>query len=286
MKKNQLQYSTVIGVATRLKHCFEALDVKMPDLEIERLSHFINIVYGTRNRAFHDVGHALGVGTGCTAIGQLAALFHDVVYLQVDRSRLNELRSLFGVFDPGDSLELTIPAQETLERDPWRHALVTLFGFKAGQKLGPFTGVNEFLSGWVAVQKLKNLVEAKELIQILACIEATIPFRGEQDAPSASEKLLANLRAASDLLAVNLNVTELEESIGEAVRVSNNDVMGFGLQEPEVFIYNSWALLYEGNPALQNDYYTLIKYREPLLRLESFLGSLNPRKIFLTYKNI
>ena len=278
------EYSSVVVVAKYLQECLGNLDIQVGKAECENLSCFLNQVYSTRNRAFHDVSHAIEVGEGASPIGQLAALFHDVVYIQVDRSRLPELRSLFGVFDPCDKLELELPSEETLARDPWRKAVVTLFGFSAGQRLGVFSGLNEFLSAWITLQKIRTFLTNKQVLQIITCIEATIPFRADQEGITVVEKLRANLVRAGSILRVEFDEAELDFAVREAVRVSNNDVRGFGLQEPEVFIYNSWALLYENNPSLQNNLFSVVKYREPLQKLEAFLGGMSSKKLFLSYK--
>ncbi len=280
----QLQFSAIIQVASTIQECFEAVGVKLHAHEYEKLSCFINQVYGTRNRAFHDVDHALDVGNGCAPITRLAALFHDVVYIQVDHSRLPELRAAFGVFNPGEALELTLPTSEVIARDPWRQALLTIFGFKPGQKLGVYSGINEILSAWVAVQKLQAHLTPKHLLQIIACIEATIPFRGEMEAPTMAERLKPCVVDAFSLFGLNASKNEIDTIVTEAIHMANNDVIGFGMEEPEVFIYNSWALLYENNPSLQNGLYSITRYREPLQKLEAFLSNLSPKKIFNRYE--
>ena len=279
----KIEMSPIVEVASTFHLAFDELGIKVSPIDCEVLGRFISAVYGTRNRAFHDVGHATEVSLKCGPLSTLAGLFHDVVYKQIDQARLIEVRSLFGVFDPGESLELTIPADEILARDPWRRAIVYIFGFKAGQKLGPFTGMNEFLSAWVAIQKLNKLLSPAQMLHVIACIELTIPFRGEQDNPSVPEKLKANVQSAAKLLQVKMSNQEVDEIVLEAVKLSNNDIKGFGRETPEVFIYNSWALLYEGNPALQNNYYTVTKYREPLQKLLGFMSTLNPKKVFYQY---
>jgi|GEM_PF-154183 len=278
-------FSTLVEVAAVLRDAFSDLGAVVTPYECEKLSCFLNASYGTRSRAFHDVRHALEVGKECTSTGKLAALFHDVVYLQVDHGRLPELRSSFGVFDQGESLELTIPGEEVLRRDIWRQAVVGLFGFTSGQVIGVYSGLNEFLSAWVAVQKLGSHLETKHVLDIVACIEATIPFRGEKESPSVSELLAHRLSRVYQQFGISATEVAIDDVVRESVKVSNYDVEGFGLESPDVFIYNSWALLYESNPPLQQNLYSIVKYREPLQRLEAFFDGLNSRKIFLKYKN-
>lgn len=279
-----LVYSPIVEVAQIFEKAFTGLGIQATRNEFEALSCFINEVYGTRNRSFHDVHHAILVGTGCTSWGQIAAIFHDCVYIQVDRSRHSELRKLFGVFNPGEKLGLYIPSEDVLKRDPWRVALTQLFGLKSGSRIDPYSGINEFLSAWVCIQKLRDKLDDEILLKIVACIEATIPFRGLREVVSAAEELALSLRSASFTLGVSFSDETIDQIVKESVRIANNDVEGFGLEEPEVFIYNSWALLYEGNPALQNSFYTISKYRQPLQKLDQFLSGLNAKRIFREYK--
>ena len=278
-----LEYSSISIVAKRLQEAFHELKVSITTHECELLSCFLNDVYGTRNRAFHDVNHALTVGKGCSPLGVLAGLMHDAVYLQVDRAHLPDLRTLFGIFDPGEKIELILPSEEIIKKDVWAQAIVSLFGFTPGQKLGVFSGLNEFLSGWIALKKLSPYLKNEQLIHILANIEATIPFRGNFKNPSVPERLKSNIKNAAKILKCEMSDAAIDQILKESIAVSNNDVEGFGLEEPQVFIYNSWALLYESNPTLQNNYFSIVKYREALQRLEGFLSTLNPTDIFLQY---
>jgi hypothetical protein len=279
----EFEYSSIVVVARELQFCFAELNIAISPLELEKLSCFINDVYGTRNRAFHDVKHALSVGEGCSALGKLAALMHDVVYLQIDHSRLPELRSLFGIFDPKNCLELVIPFG--LEGNFWAEAVVGVFGFNSGEKITTHSGLNEFLSAWAAIQKLSTYLNTHQLLAVVAGIEATIPFRGDQQNPSVSEALEENLEAINKHLSIGLTYSEIRAAVLESVKISNNDIQGFGLEEPENFIHSSWALLYEGNPALQNSYFTITEYREPLQRLETFYSNMKPTQIFLHYES-
>lgn len=280
-----LEYSTIVSVAQTLEAAFKECGTSQDRIIYESLSVFINQVYGTRNRSFHDIFHAIEVGQGCNGIGKLAALFHDVVYIQVDRSRTEGLRKCFGIFDPKEKLELTIPSEEVLNKTPFAQSICALFEVLPGETLRPLTGLNEFLSTWVMIQKLHSFFPAKTILSIACCIEATIPFRtktlDDLTIPQWSEIKLINASALENTL---FQEDEIRAVVSESVRVSNNDVAGFGMEEPDVFIYNSWALLYEGNPSLQNSFYTLSSYKEALLKLQFFLESMSPRKIFRSYE--
>ena len=196
-----LDYSPIVVVAKLVSKVFSDLGLEGSPLFYEELSVFINHVYGTRNRTFHDVYHALEVGEGCAPIGKLAALFHDVVYIQVDRSRSPALRDCFNVFDPKEGLELKIPEEDVLTGDPWRVAITTLFGVKPGDTLKPFSGINEFLSAWVAIQKCRTHISNGDLLKLILCIEATVPFRTKtKEGLSIPEQSAVRLVAAAEVL--------------------------------------------------------------------------------------
>jgi len=52
----------------------------------------------------------------------------------------------------------------------------SIFGFKSHQTLLPFAGLNEFLSAMLACRELEKSLTLKQLVRIVVCIEATIPF--------------------------------------------------------------------------------------------------------------
>jgi len=274
-------HSSVTRAALQIRDCLVKLGYQPDLLACETLSRFIHLTMSTRNRAFHDMDHAFEVSEGCSPIGQLAALFHDVVYIQVDRSRLTELRSLFSVFDPGEELNLTLPNYSVIERDPWRKAVLAVFGFQPGQTLTPYSGLNEFLSAWVCCEKLRTLVDSWDLLRVLACIEATIPFRGvDEKGNTPSSKLFMQLKNAALVFDLKPTDDDLSETVQFAIEVANSDVRGFAAQDPAEFVFNSWALLYENNPSLQSTYYLTSQYREALQKLEGFYSQLAVEKIF------
>lgn len=285
-QKDLSAFSSVTRAALQVKDCLVELGYQPDLLECEKLSRFIHLTMSTRNRAFHDMDHAFEVAEGCSPIGQLAALFHDVVYIQVDRSRLMELRSLFSVFDPGEELRLTLPNYSVIERDPWRKAMLAVFGFQPGQTLTPYTGLNEFLSAWVCCEKLRTILKEWDLLRVLACIEATIPFRGvDEKGTTPSAKLLTQLKEAAKVFDLDPSEKELTETIHFAIEVANSDVRGFAAKDPAEFVFNSWALLYENNPSLQSTYYLTSQYREALQKLEGFYSQLAVEKIFRKYED-
>lgn len=105
----------------------------------------------------------------------LAALFHDLVYYQLDDGFPAHSAHLLDnvTREDGDALVLQpIPADDTE-----RALCAAVFGFAPNQVLPLYGGMNEFLSAVVAARLLHAHMGVADLIAVLACIEATIPFR-------------------------------------------------------------------------------------------------------------
>lgn len=72
----------------------------------------------------------------------------------------------------------------------------------------------------------------------------------------------------------------------EAVEIANRDVLGFAEPNPRRFLSETWLLIEESNAPLINvGVYTLQDYRNALLRMEAFFGSLKAEVIFHRYAN-
>lgn len=249
--------------------------------EAEKMAFLVADAMSTRNRDFHDLEHALAIASTHTAIGKFAGLFHDVVYVQIDRARLLELRALIAPCIPADNLSLKLTA--TLLRDKDIATIANVFGFKKGVEIGPFSGINEFLSALAAWRTLKNHLQMRDLLGIVACIEATIPFRTPADDCLTAE-LGVRLLAAGKAVGEDLPAPFVEKILKAAVEIANQDVSGFASSDPGLFVHQSWALLYETNPELQQRFYTLGGYMIAIHKMDSFFNALNTSSVFRHYK--
>jgi hypothetical protein len=164
-----------------------------------------------------------------------------------------------------------------------------IFGFKPGQSLPLFGGMNEFLSAVVAVRLLQPHLQMRNLITIIACIEATVPFRGIDAGGHDAVSLLAGrIREQSRRLLETLSDEEIGRHVAQvmldAVEFANRDVDGFAEPDPGKFLSATWQLIEESNaPLAAVGVYTLQDYRSALSRMEKFLGGLNPEYIFHHY---
>ena len=258
----------------------------------ERLAPIAEIVIQSMTgvwRRFHTVDHVFMVGGQLDPVEQLAGLFHDVVYLQVDqRIPLNLAQHItpfireIPTFEVGAPERLCIRDAADCRADPKFLAVRRLFGLDFGDVLSPFAGQNEFLSALVAAQVLAPTFPPAAVAQVIACIEATIPFRlAEPGKPTASEILHTRLAALSVELQFGWSPTDVDDVVRRAVRLANRDVQGFGSDDVAIFLDDTWHLIPETNHnLLVSPTYTVRDYRTSLQKMAGFLGSLRPEAVF------
>jgi hypothetical protein len=207
------------------------------------------------DRVYHTMQHILDIMRDIDADGDehaipvLAALFHDVIYLNADRDLSAvqaEILSNILVQDPDDDkpLVLQIPVV-----DPSINMVRLLFGFD----LRPGQGYNEYLSALLAVRVLSPYLSLKHLIQLSACIEASIPFRPLIDSTTSMERLYERLEHTNRECNAGLSEPELVETARMAAFFSNCDLGSFCQTDASVFLNNTWKLLPEWKPALLSE---------------------------------
>ena len=273
------------------QECLEKLIWAMARLQVEvDLAQMYNIAElivqpMTGNwRYFHTPQHLIEVGGEEDAIEVLAALFHDLVYVQVDCSVNFNLSYYITPFIKQDREQLQIRELAKLPNDATFMMVASVFGFVPSQVLDPFTGENEFLSAIVATKVLERFLRNEQLVEIAACIEATIPFRTSNEGLTASERLYQRLRVTNLQFNLGLLDKEIQQIVKKSVRVANRDVGGFAHPSSAYFLANTWNLLPETNHNFISRSYTVREYREALQKMESFLNSLNPGVIFRQFK--
>ncbi len=262
----------------RIIECYsravDALGLGVPPLFIERWAVAVHQALSSRAREFHTHQHVLELVRDADAIETIAALYHDIVYVQVDLDV------------PTHYAELLRPL---VERDPetdhgWRllphcgddptaRDVLHMFGCKPGQVLTPFTGLNELASGLVAAKELEGVLTREQVLAVLACIEASIPFR-DGEAVQLRDRLTA----------LGVQQAEMMTMVRRATRLSNNDVGNFADPDPARFLDNTWKLLPETNPSLHTPTtYSVRDYRVALMKMEGFLSKLPPERVFHTW---
>ncbi|NES05172.1 MAG: hypothetical protein F6K22_21520 [Okeania sp. SIO2F4] len=99
------------------------------------------------------------------------------------------------------------------------------------------------MSAVVAAKVMETFLTPKHLFEIIACIEATIPFQPiSKDGLNATERLYQKLKETNTKLNINLSYGEIYETVKKSVRLSNRDVSGFA-SPSSIFLDNTWNLL-------------------------------------------
>lgn len=237
-------------------------------------------------RSFHTPEHIFDVGANGSPVEIVAALFHDLVYVQVDNGiNLNLSRYLAHYLretPKGIVLETAAYADDT-----GLQLTLDIFGLQDGQVLNPFAGQNEFLSALVAVKSMQSLLPLGALARIAVCIEATIPFRTPAaDGTTCCEQMLQRLEKTNARHGLGLSSDAIRQAVESAVRLANRDIGNFASAHPSVFLDNTWNLIPETNHDLVNvNIYTVRGFRIALQKMEGFLSQLNPELVFRRFDN-
>ena len=269
------------------EQAFVCLQIPVSSEELEELAITIHRSMSIEARHFHTPDHVLHLANAADPIQSLAALFHDIVYYQVDRGFSPEIYHCISPYILEVEGEIwLVDAQD--HNDRLFRITMDLFGFSPGQKLSTHAGSNEFLSALVLAKRLEKFVPEKILIQAIVYIEATIPFRAK-DAQDIGpfETLALRLSGISQAYQIPMKAAEIDDTICGAVVFANRDVDSFAEKDASVFLDGTWKLLPETNETLRSGrIYSIKEYRRALEKMAGFLGYLNPENIFHNYKGV
>lgn len=272
-----------------LELAFRNLQLDIPAAVLEELAVTVHRAMSVEGRHYHTPEHVLSLISPDNPIQSLAALFHDLVYYQVDRGFSPEVMVIIWPYirfnDSGDP-ELTIPGEAA--DDFCYRVVMDIFAFSAGQVLYSSAGFNEFLSALVMAKKLRDLVPLEVLLKTVAYIEATIPFRGkDEQGLTPFDRLEQRLRKASQDAHVPLSEPEIIETIRGAVIFANKDVDNFSEKDPALFLVNTWKLLPETNLSLRSGgVYSIRDYRQALQQTDLFFSQMIPELVFHCYHGV
>ncbi|MBP0001636.1 MAG: hypothetical protein J7641_22050 [Cyanobacteria bacterium SID2] len=270
----------------RLVRSIEELAAPPPISQLEPIASLIVQTMTGQWRYFHTPSHIFEVGGSDDPIEVLAALFHDLVYVQVDSGiNLNVSRYISSYIKEVDG-QLVILDDADLPDDREFAIVKCVFGFRGGQVLEPFRGQNEFLSAAIATRALSPFLPHTVLVQIAACIEATIPFRPvSPDGRTASEQLEQQIVQANRQFDLGWTPAEIYQIVKRAVRLANRDVENFALPSSAEFLDNTWNLLPETNHDLISaNSYTVRGYRRSIQKMEGFINFLKAELVFAQYR--
>lgn len=274
---------TIQRTITLFKSALEGFDAPISLIQLERLAIMVHRAMTAQARSFHTPEHIFELADGSNPLLALAALFHDIVYYQVDDGFAPEIHEILAPYILEEEDRLSIRPDIA---DPLLRLTMAVFGFEPGQTLSPMHGLNEFLSAVVMNKKLEGIVDVTDLIKTTACIEATIPFRRSttiQDSPPyILEQRLSAINARQHW---GMPLEEIREAVRWAVVFANRDVSNFSEEDTGRFLDNTWKLIPETNPSMRlRGVYSLRSYREALQKMEGFLRFLDPDDIYESYR--
>ncbi len=277
-------------IVGRLWRALRALGASPTAAEVETWGLAVHSALAATSREFHSHEHVLELAEGAEPLDVIAALYHDVVYVQVDREMPVALAAILApMLEPesgplGESraspcdraklhdrhLTASWRVRDAATSDPFARDVLAVFGRAPGDVLGPMCGLNELASALAAAGQLGRLLGRDAIVAIAARIEATIPFRTDP-----GEVLAARLRAMGGA------EETVVRDVRDAIAFANRDVENFADADPARFLSNTWKLLPETNPSLNvPSRYTVGDYRVALLKMESFLEKLPAERVF------
>eukprot|EP00339_Tiarina_fusa_P009271 CAMPEP_0117033124 /NCGR_PEP_ID=MMETSP0472-20121206/23697_1 /TAXON_ID=693140 ORGANISM="Tiarina fusus, Strain LIS" /NCGR_SAMPLE_ID=MMETSP0472 /ASSEMBLY_ACC=CAM_ASM_000603 /LENGTH=467 /DNA_ID=CAMNT_0004741965 /DNA_START=113 /DNA_END=1516 /DNA_ORIENTATION=+ len=235
----------------------------------------------TSGRVYHSMQHVFDISsTMKDPILLLSALFHDIVYYSIDRAFSEEQTKYLEGLLECDTQQLTLASEL---KDELSEKFVKLYGFGLGEEL-PKSGTNEFLSGIIGVRALRKWLGMSHLMQIAACIEATIPFRPVIEGKSPMDRLYDRLKAVCP----DQSEEWLVDTVVKSAQTANCDLCSFDSIDRDFFLDSSWKLLPEARPVLLKEDCPLIEMLYELNALEgrsNFLIGVVPR-IFQSFRQV
>lgn len=284
--------STINRIITLFDMAFRNLMVEVPMQEVERFAILIQQSMSGKKRAFHTTKHVFSLSEGMKPVQVLAALFHDVVYCQLDDGLPAQTTTLLQGITRTENDALLL--NEIKPDDRVTAMCAEIFGFTSGQSLPPQRGMNEFLSAALAVRVLQRHLSEAHLMAIAACIELTIPFRApDENGQTAAQLLAQRVQVRCSKPGTGLSLTEQETSrfvrtvVTDAVIFANRDLSGFTDANPGRCLSNTLLLIEESMPHFAAlSFSSIQEYRDALLRMDAFLSKLNPRLVCQTFDNV
>ncbi len=254
--------------------------------DFERIAILLHDVMSARWRGYHTSNHLFDV---CSRLKEpmeiLAALGHDLVYLQVDRRIHPQLEPVLKDFKLDDKFR-ALPVAGT--QDELLPLFFAIFGLEPKAEVDYQKAGNEFLSAVAWARLLKSWLTPAQALELAILIEGTIPFRAvtsQSDTPHL--RLLARLEKLAALPSgTHLKTVDLSAAIARSVRLANSDMHGFGFEPLANFLDNTWLLILEGNPIFKNPVYSARQYREALGRIDAFFRGLKPESLFAHDGNV
>lgn len=284
MKEKMPNSSDTKWITEKLNESICNLGCFVSDDQLNELAATITISMSNDRRSFHRPAHLLDLVDAQDSILTIAALFHDVVYYQVDQELPKPAKKML------EPLLLLEHEAITLRKDCLQNVaglamVCDLFQIAPGERLNPVKNLNEFLSSVVAYMSLSPILPNAVLAQVIACIEATIPFRPQLAGNDPIEALEKRLQLCSRKYNLGLSEQQVHVAIERAVNLGNRDVKNFASSDPAWFLATTWQLMPERNESLRGSRYTFKDYRSSLQKMSDFFEFLTEGLVFKRYRN-
>lgn len=282
-----MQVGTVQKLITIFSESFQKLGQEVPLGKLEDLAVTIHRAMTVHARHFHTLEHVFSFVDQEDPIRTLAALYHDIVYYQVDMGFSPQIWQIISPYITQSNGDFFVAADISPD-DRVAVLMLDIFDLQPGQKLSSVAALNEFLSGLVMARQLSGIVPEKDLLRMTLCIEATIPFRGRNAAgQNHFESMEARLPAILAKYGIDLSKEDLVQIIQTSVIFANKDIENFAEADPGRFLDNTWKLLPETNAALRlPDVYSIGTYRMALQKMVQFFNGLDPDSVFNQYRGV
>ncbi len=277
----QKNISLINSYANQLSSALVELDSPAAEHEIEAIAIFLVRAMGSESRSYHRPEHSLDVSREQPPIARISALFHDLVYVQVDPNWKIFLGDVLFPMIPNDSYSLNVREALTKTSNTWFKICAVIFGFEKEEQLLPLGGLNEFLSALVLINKLEVHLTPKDLLKTIACIEATIPFRtADSIGHSPSHRLRKRLIKASLEFNLNINTQDINHVTIDCRCLVEKDLIGFSAKKLGFFLSDSWNVLSENHASLRNNFFLISDYQKAVFELIFFFQMLDPDNMF------
>lgn len=264
---------------------FRGLEIDVPLEKVESLAVRVHVAMTVHTRVFHSLNHVFNFVDSANPIRTLAALYHDLVYYQVDAGFAPVIAPIIAPYICQKRGRFCV-ARSISANDRLIWLTLDIFDLKPGQHISSVDALNEFLSAVVMVKELEGIVHDADMLRMVLCIEATIPFR-RRDAHNLThfdhqERRLGQIVQKYGIV---LDQDQIETAVKMAVIFANKDMENFAERDPGRFLDNTWRLLPETNAALRTrSVYTIRDYRIALDKMEQFLSNLDPDQVFNRYR--
>jgi len=276
----------------KAKSVHQNLGTPLTERELEKYAFLIYDSMEAPTRTFHSMEHLHELFQGCDDPIQCAAIsFHDIIYYHVDGGLSDTQQEyLHDVIAENDGrIGIT---EEKL--DTYIEMVMDIFGYKYGQVLNPFNGMNEFLSTCIYVRfSMSTVPEDRRGITVIstwakvaACIEATIPFRkADEKGRVPMEALFDRLEKVNKNYQLGWEEGEIVETVQRAADLGNRDLKNFSSNNLAEFLCNTWKLIPESNVALRSRAYYLNDLAIAMQKMTIFLETLDPETLYQSFRD-